>query len=356
MATATYTGPWVVEQIFMFSDKNASGQPATKAKFFFRGTGTIAYRIVSATARQGTISIPILVNGATTFYVPPSGRWSDLFSTTSFTLPGNVSIFTIGEGGIIPLSDDAITGGSLDGTVLGEEQQETIEKDALFRLRFEGVQGATTWLEDIGIAALDYNQDMAIDTTKHYSGVSSLKYLTDYSEVAYEDLVIPNDFRYKCNFYYDGVNSTNSEEFNLIYISNHTSWFSVGVYFNDSDEEVFAFWGDANNVFFKYESPNTITRNAWHELEITSMGRVIVLKIDGYPICGHRANEDNPFIDMNYFMLWGYATYNVWIDNIEFKALSPYEITSIVSTETITITDNSLIQAGDTITITGVSA
>lgn len=72
----------------------ALGVPVTQIKVFLAGNGADSYLVNSAVVRQGAVSVPVLVNGASSFYVPAFGRWSDYLPTTGFTLPGNVDFIT----------------------------------------------------------------------------------------------------------------------------------------------------------------------------------------------------------------------------------------------------------------------
>lgn len=62
------------------------------ARFWLAGNGVSSVLATSATLSQGSKSIPITVNGATSFYIPATGRWSDYASIADFDLPGNVTI------------------------------------------------------------------------------------------------------------------------------------------------------------------------------------------------------------------------------------------------------------------------
>ena len=66
-------------------------QDTNSAKFWFPGNGIDSYLVLSAVITQGALSTPLKVNGATAFYVPKDGRWSDFASIANFNLPGEVT-------------------------------------------------------------------------------------------------------------------------------------------------------------------------------------------------------------------------------------------------------------------------
>ncbi|MFA5457338.1 MAG: hypothetical protein WC261_06880 [Synergistaceae bacterium] len=76
----------------------------TTVKLWIPGNGISAYTIQSASLSQGSVLVPVKVNGHTGFQVPALGRWSDYISTTGFTLPGNVTL-TICVLGEVPIFD-----------------------------------------------------------------------------------------------------------------------------------------------------------------------------------------------------------------------------------------------------------
>jgi len=56
------------------------------------GNGTSSQSVTSCRLSQGAKSIPVTVNGATSFIIPATGRWSDAASISDFTLPGEVTL------------------------------------------------------------------------------------------------------------------------------------------------------------------------------------------------------------------------------------------------------------------------
>ena len=67
----------------------------SSGRFWFAGNGVSSVLVNSATISQGAKSIPIRVNAAESFYVPSTGRWSDIVSISDFTLPGYVTITVV---------------------------------------------------------------------------------------------------------------------------------------------------------------------------------------------------------------------------------------------------------------------
>ncbi len=64
----------------------------SQAKFWLAGNGVSSILITSARLIQGAKNVPVIVNGAQSFYIPATGRWSDYVSISDFTLPGNVTL------------------------------------------------------------------------------------------------------------------------------------------------------------------------------------------------------------------------------------------------------------------------
>ena len=107
-----------VTQTISLTAINPAGGAVTRAKVWFAGNGTDAYLVRSAYIQQGSVTIPVTVNGAGEFYVPAYGRWSDYFSTSALTLPASVS-FCSAVSLSVPLLIPIIGGTSDEGTVLG---------------------------------------------------------------------------------------------------------------------------------------------------------------------------------------------------------------------------------------------
>lgn len=76
----------------------------TTVGVWFTGNGSSAYTVKSAYLHQGSVSVPVTVNGQISFQVPAMGRWSDSPSTSGFVLPGNVTL-TVCVAGAVPVFD-----------------------------------------------------------------------------------------------------------------------------------------------------------------------------------------------------------------------------------------------------------
>jgi predicted transglutaminase-like cysteine proteinase len=87
----------------------------TSTRIWLAGNGSSAYMVKSAVLTKGTASIVVKVNGHTSFQVPALGRWSDYVSTAGFTLPGNATLSTV-VSGEVPIIYLGSTGGGIAWT------------------------------------------------------------------------------------------------------------------------------------------------------------------------------------------------------------------------------------------------
>lgn len=62
------------------------------AKLWLAGNGSSSVLVISARLIQGSKNIPVTVNGREEFYVPATGRWSDVVSIADLSLPGDVTL------------------------------------------------------------------------------------------------------------------------------------------------------------------------------------------------------------------------------------------------------------------------
>jgi hypothetical protein len=85
-----------------------------RCKVFFAGNGVDSYLVQSAYVTQDTHSVAMKVNGATTFYVPAYGRWSDYSSIAGFTVPGTADFVTVVKFNV-PMLIPITTGGTQTG-------------------------------------------------------------------------------------------------------------------------------------------------------------------------------------------------------------------------------------------------
>ena len=84
----------------------------TRVKVWLEGNQHSAYTVNGAFLVQGSVSVAVTVNGHTSFQVPALGRWSDEASTTRFTLPGTVYLNFVVRGEVLIIDSSALASGS----------------------------------------------------------------------------------------------------------------------------------------------------------------------------------------------------------------------------------------------------
>jgi hypothetical protein len=328
-----------------------------RAKTYLAGNGVDSYLVQSASFQQDAHWSPITVNNATTFYVPAYGRWSDYSSLVGFTIPGTVDavmecklkvpILTpiIGGGGTGTI--DTTPTGTGEPGVIGAIDNGEVSGEYL-TLNFEGTDGATTYLEEShGYSPLT-NDLCEIDTAQHHTGLSSLL-LKQNGYIDYYGFHVSSiGFIWSFDIMFSAALTGGD----LIYIEGKSSeGHSISITFNSTG--LMMFYGP-------FYSHGIYALNVWHNFEIRIPNRTtVIVLVNGIERCRDVATH-NMMDGFNYVAFGNYTHHSnadVWLDNISVRSYVPaLDITSVTSTETITVTDNSLIQAGDTITITGTSA
>ena len=118
-----------------------------QAAFWLAGNGVSTMNVTHATLTQGTKTIPLTVNGHTSFYIPPTGRWSDYASIADFTFPGNVTITVFfadpvdaaifsdnpvpDDPVVVSVIADSLTGAGLTGEILFDVEFEGTFTDSV---------------------------------------------------------------------------------------------------------------------------------------------------------------------------------------------------------------------------------
>jgi hypothetical protein len=419
-----------------------------RCKVFFAGNGVDSYLVQSAYVTQDTHSVAIKVNGATTFYIPAYGRWSDYSSIAGFTVPGTADFVTVVKLKVPMLIP--ITGGGGTGTV--DTTQTGLSAPGVVTVIDQGVE-AITYETDIynilfgskDLATGGYGKTLKcngslyatnLDNGWHTAVYKSLNGLTWDYETVYPLHETVDTFgpinqmgftAYGTKIYMGGGSNDHSSEFPLnwysydvvtkvwaalldmpvpmsaffcevingkIYVGMGFNAFTDGTtYTYDSscyvydiagntwssmlswpgdlttnpqswvlEGEVYVGYGYkyilSNYVYYPKVYKYTPLSGSWSYLGCLSStyGRIyesIVGQVDG--VDAFFASMFNG-VDIDYLMLLNGSWYDIDITGSVNRIISPVDITSVTSTETITVTDNTLIQAGDTITITGVSA
>jgi hypothetical protein len=341
-----------------------------RCKVFFPGNGVDAYTVLSAFFTQDTHSVAVKVNGATTFQVPAFGRWSDYSSIAGFTVPGDihllttckyqVPIYTNEDGGGTDPADVPVTP-QKDGTGIGNGT-------TLLCLNFEGEDGATTWTEEA--------QGLTPDSYVLYEhvGVRGFQLTTTVKKFGISSVTAELTGAESQNSFCYTIPSAEDGDFTL------HGWVRIKqVVWTSSKAWKFKiyFGTNMNHGVSFYNGPgvdqNPTTEGTFHHVAIIRSGSEILYAFDG----GIYQTDNDVFVPSHLTIqfldfLPTPCGSQVWLDAFELVNYAKWTtnftpplfpppldnpiVTEITSTETITVTDNSLIQAGDTITITGVSA
>jgi hypothetical protein len=137
-------------------------------KFWLAGNGVSSVLITSARLIQGTKNIPVTVNGAQSFYIPATGRWSDYVSIADFTLPGSVTLTMLFEGTVNvstfsdnSIPDDPVAVSAYDFLSQGAE----CTGDVLFDVEFDG-----SFVDSVGGLTPVVTGDATIETGSRMFG------------------------------------------------------------------------------------------------------------------------------------------------------------------------------------------
>jgi hypothetical protein len=285
--------------------------PLMRCKVFFPGNGVDAYTVLSAFFTQDTHSVAVKVNGATTFFVPALGRWSDYSSIVGFTVPGDIHLLTTCKY-VVPIYTNGIGG---------------VVEDILY----EFGPGSTNI--DLG----------GTGGTFHIDG-------------------IPANFTCTINATISGTNLTGGnyggEGFSVQlyedYGRHYGAYVSFGLLYYRYGSNVYLYLlvedrdgtGLVNELVL-ITDPSTVI-----SLMMAVYGKSIKIYCNGTEIYSLISTIDAPLLGITEAIVSIADQPPVFIVSTDsFSVQSPVDTTEVFSTETITVTDNSLIQAGDTITI-----
>jgi hypothetical protein len=328
---------------------------------FFAGNGVDSYLVQSAYITQDTHSVAMKVNGATTFYVPAFGRWSDYSSIAGFTVPGTADLVTVVKLNV-PMLIPIVGGG--DTTQTGPSAPGVgIEIRSFLVLNFEGADGATTWVEEAQGLSPDSNENRYIKAynpslpwTAPYSGSSSL-FLMDGSPILTYN--VPNVGNYyvwvsyvKVHYAQSGAGGISGEVHTPLGL---VSWGLRSLSHNSVISNCFICSIVDDDYLVIDTIPSVWTADAWHKVKVIANGNSVSVYLDDIVrFSATSPDVANAFGNLDSI---NYSVYNAQalLDKVTIGETEDNSV-SVTSTETITVTDNSLIQAGDTITITGVSA
>jgi hypothetical protein len=372
MPATTYIEATVVQEQTLVLDQNYAA--LMRCKVFIAGNGVEPYFFMSGSFVQGAHSVAVKANGATSFYVPPFGRWSDYSSLTGFTVPGTI-IFRYNVKGQVPVyenppsyDDDGnvtIDNGSSPGVVsaLIHDPRSVLELD------FEGIDGATTWAETAQSLTPVLNNGCEIDTAYKYSGDSSLQVIKDEIDDGTFSYTIPNiddDFEFEFHFLY-GSSVIPSIHFALskgalLDESTTPPFILVNITgLGSAQLDIVAY--DKNGAEIGWSTSPYIHSDSFETFKFRLVGRNLFVQhikdTENFNVIW-QATIDAPMTGLDTFtVINSTAVYigtliclPIWVDGVTIKnGVSFRDVIEVTSTEAITVSDNSNVEAGDTITI-----
>jgi hypothetical protein len=320
--------------------------PLMRCKAFFPGNGVDSYSVLSALFTQDDHSVVVTVNGVMTFDIPAFGRWSDYSSIVGFTIPGHLHFLTIRKfkvpilsvGDVIPGYDPMWSEGAiLNRNVAGK----------ILELNFNG-----TWYDEARDASPHEVSGVSVGSTYlQMDHAEHFKYLYPISEFPEYSNNITCEIRFASDF--DGGIYSSLD----VFLGGVTFGFEINAYgvmkahckVHDNDSE-----------YIDYGQPYVAQPWVPYTLKVVLSGTTA-----GFYINDELLSSGSIPATYNFAILESYiepqvdnAFTHTHIDYFKIYNYTPTSIntTEVTSTETITVTDNTLIQVGDTITITGTSA
>lgn len=346
-----------ITRTLYLSAETQLGYPATKVKVWFEGNGVSPYLIQSAELNQGSISVPVTVNGLGTYYVPVYGRWSDYVSTTGFTLPGNVDFNSTVSMEVPVIDNEPTIIGPVDLSGVGIE----VEAGLALDFQFEGVNGESTWTERDQATSLFEAyppEKSALDTAQFYNGTSSLKISSDFVGPGYFQLYAIEPFNIvnyivRNYFRYDGSPPNVSWGLKGVTGAGLLGWQidSGGFGFGWSPTTEYAY-----GSFYESNIPITYPSvNEWHKMEAFILGPSISIRIDDIEVFSFQNQSGTNLLQNLYNIMINGSTISThcWIDCLQLEVLPDTIISEATSTFDITVSDNTKIDDIETITIAG---
>jgi len=193
--------------------------------------------------------------------------------------------------------------------------------DPVLLLNFNGSNGDTTWTEEIQALLPDYIGGTCIlDTSRYYTGVSSLKIAggppAGYADVDYIVPGIKPIFTYTMFFMIHDMDWW----VDFVYMEGGSSWFEVYFYLYGGSTYLYLIGEDsAGHSYATYDELFSITYDVWHRLDVLTIGKDVIFKIDNTEVNRWTATIDNPMADLNY-ITWAngntIAGNDMWIDYV----------------------------------------
>lgn len=369
-----------IEAIDLYTDQTVYlAVNSVPIRVWFEGSGT-TYTVHSAEIRQGSVVIPLTVNGKASFSVPTLGRWVYLTSISGLTIPGyaTLRVCVTGEITIIGMS------GPSNGTVTGED---------------EGVATAIAGEDDLPPPPIPYEYEQRyfkFPFINDCTSLDDLNYSITYSFDKPEECIVDGDSvkllaGYK-QFGYVVGNVSISNMFNTMPLPAYIFELTMkcdqlpvfdDVYWNQGSVELFTYvagntnlwlefrrdglwaFGTTNDYWGELVGPGWVKCNAeaeyqtWKFVVYTPHGGTPLVEIflDGVSkgIFDILDTEEGSYTG---FYLNAQATYygNCEIHLKDLNWTTPwwadYDITEVISTCTITVSDNAEVNHNDTLTFT----
>lgn len=350
--------------------QNILGLNYAKVRVWFAGNGIGSYRINSAYFDQDPVFVPITVNGALSFEVPAFGRWSDYVSTTALDLEFGLDFVTVARQNIPMLyriTDGVQSSDSYPGTAMLVDQEVDPETSYLI-LNFEGADGSTDFVDEAQDLTGTYSSNIAIYTTKRKVGQSSLRILwgaRDFGYNAIPNMGAANEFSLTFRYLYSDVLRENTEylEIDLYDYTANKAYIQYRIWgptVTDGPTGTITakVWNTDNTKIYDESYAYTIKpANTWQKVEIRVSENTVKFIFNDEIIAtsstGTIADIDSLWIYSN--LVEHTTTMYAYIDSLRIDNMGQPEPVidtyEVVSTATITISDNSQVVASDTVTI-----
>jgi hypothetical protein len=202
--------------------------------------------------------------------------------------------------------------------------------DYVLLLRFEGLDGATTWVDEAQGLSPSYTYDCVLTTAIKRTGRSSL-YMSGCNFVAYEFPYLDNIFSAECDlrcapttmecfFYYKTIFALESNV--------GGAYIEIGICYYEIEGEVLVIYAEDNNhnVIADEIIPNPFPDHTWHNVKITVNNKIFSLYLDKDLFDTWESEMEDAFIGM-YDLSFGNYDYTspCWFDNMILRAEPGYQ-------------------------------
>jgi hypothetical protein len=185
----------------------------------------------------------------------------------------------------------------------------------IFKCNFDGMDGATTWIEEAQGLIPDNLENVEIDTAQYYSGSASLRF-SDNSYVNYWDFLFPNNFIYSIRFLIPSGSAL--WYFEPLYTNGFYPRINCYYYYSLGVLKLVLYVNGNESILVNSDTVTTISYDVWHEFKITvfGSGREILITIDDDVVGSGIALSDNAFEGLN-GIEWVCRSNNfIWLDKV----------------------------------------